>query len=58
MPESMHMVMWVMSDRAIPQSLRFMEGFGVHKFRMINAKGDSTFVKFNWKPKIGIQSLA
>jgi catalase len=56
-PESMHMVMWVMSDRAIPRSLRFMEGFGVHTFRMLNAKDESTFVKFHWKPKLGMQSV-
>ncbi|MEK1928567.1 MAG: catalase C [Pararhizobium sp.] len=56
-PESMHMVMWVMSDRAIPRSFRFMEGFGVHTFRMINAKEESTFVKFHWKPKLGLQSV-
>jgi catalase len=56
-PESMHMVMWVMSDRAIPRSFRFMEGFGVHTFRLINAKGESTFVKFHWKPKLGLQSV-
>lgn len=56
-PESMHMVMWIMSDRAIPRSLRFMEGFGVHSFRMVNAKGQSTFVKFHWKPKQGMQSV-
>ena len=56
-PESMHMIMWVMSDRAIPRSLRFMEGFGVHTFRMINAKDQSTFVKFHWKPKLGLQSV-
>lgn len=57
MPESMHMIMWVMSDRAIPRSFRFMEGFGVHTFRMVNAKGKSTFVKFHWKPKLGMQSV-
>ncbi|MDX1902285.1 MAG: catalase [Gammaproteobacteria bacterium] len=57
MPESMHMIMWVMSDRAIPRSFRFMEGFGVHTFRMINAKGKSTFVKFHWKPKLRMQSV-
>ena len=56
-PESMHMVMWVMSDRAIPRSFRFMEGFGVHTFRLVNAKGESTFVKFHWKPKLGLQSV-
>ena len=56
-PESMHMVMWVMSDRAIPRSFRFMEGFGVHTFRLVNAKNKSTFVKFHWKPKLGLQSV-
>jgi catalase len=56
-PESMHMIMWVMSDRAIPRSLRFMEGFGVHTFRLVNTKGESTFVKFHWKPKLGLQSV-
>ncbi|MBY0227692.1 MAG: catalase [Gemmataceae bacterium] len=56
-PESMHMVMWVMSDRAIPRSFRFMEGFGVHTFRLVNAEGKSTFVKFHWKPKLGMQSV-
>jgi catalase len=56
-PESMHMVMWTMSDRAIPRSFRFMEGFGVHTFRFVNAKGQSTFVKFHWKPKLGLQSV-
>lgn len=57
MPESMHMVMWAMSDRAIPRSLRFMQGFGVHTFRLINAEGDSRFVKFHWTPKLGMQSV-
>jgi len=57
-PESMHMIMWAMSDRAIPRSLRFMEGFGVHTFRLLNAKDESTFVKFLWKPKLGLQSVA
>lgn len=56
MPESMHMVMWIMSDRTIPRSLRTIEGFGVHSYRLINAKGDSTFVKFHWRPELGIQS--
>ena len=56
-PESMHMVMWIMSDRAIPRSFRFMEGFGVHTFRLVNAEGKSTFVKFHWKPKQGLQSV-
>src|SRR4051812_44048078 len=57
MPESTHMLMWVMSDRAIPRSFRFMEGFGVHTFRLVNAQGRSTFVKFHWKPKLGMQSV-
>ena len=56
-PESIHMAMWIMSDRAIPRSLRFMEGFGVHTFRLVNARGKSTFVKFHWKPKLGMQSV-
>jgi catalase len=56
-PESMHMVMWIMSDRTIPRSFRFMEGFGVHTFRFVNADGKSTFVKFHWKPKLGLQSV-
>ncbi len=55
-PESMHMIMWAMSDRTIPRSLRTIEGFGVHSFRLINAAGDSTFVKFHWRPKLGLQS--
>jgi catalase len=57
MPESTHMLMWTMSDRAIPRSLRFMEGFGVHTFRLVNAEGKSTYVKFHWKPKLGMQSV-
>lgn len=52
-PESMHMIMWVMSDRAIPRSLRMIEGFGVHTFRFITADGASRFVKFHWRPTIG-----
>ncbi len=56
-PESMHMIMWVMSDRAIPRSFRFMEGFGVHSFRLINGKGRGTFVKFHFKPRQGLQSV-
>ncbi len=56
-PESMHMIMWIMSDRAIPRSYRFMEGFGVHTFRFVDARGKSTFVKFHWKPKLGLQSV-
>src|SRR6187402_1367529 len=58
MPESTHMLMWVMSDRAVPRSFRMMEGFGVHAFRFINARGESHFVKFHWKPKLGIHGLA
>ncbi len=57
MPEATHMVMWTMSDRAIPRSFRFMEGFGVHTFRFVDADGTSTFVKFHWKPKLGLQSV-
>ena len=56
-PESMHMIMWAMSDRAIPRSLRMMEGFGVHTFRFINAEGKSHFVKFHWKPLLGVHSV-
>ena len=55
-PESMHMVMWIMSDRTLPRSLRMIEGFGVHSFRLINKAGESTFVKFHWRPKLGLQS--
>ena len=57
MPESTHMLMWIMSDRAIPRSFRFMEGFGVHTFRLVNAAGRSTYVKFHWKPMLGMQSV-
>ena len=57
MPETTHMLMWAMSDRAIPRSLRMMEGFGVHTFRFINARGESHFVKFHWKPKLGVHGL-
>src|SRR6187399_3018410 len=57
MPESTHMIMWVMSDRAIPRSFRMMEGFGVHTFRFVNADGVSCFVKFHWKPVLGMHSL-
>ena len=57
MPESMHMIMWVMSDRAIPRSFRMMEGFGVHTFRLVDAKGAARFVKFHWKPKLGVHSV-
>jgi catalase len=55
-PESMHMVMWIMSDRTLPRSLRMIEGFGIHSFRLINAEGKSTFVKFHWRPVLGLQS--
>ncbi len=58
MPEAAHMTMWVMSDRAIPRSLRMMEGFGVHTFKFVNAKGKATFVKFHWKPRLGVHSVA
>ncbi|MEP7165973.1 MAG: catalase [Ferruginibacter sp.] len=58
MPESIHMIMWAMSDRAIPRSLRMMEGFGVHTFRLINESGKSTFVKFHWKPLLGVHAVA
>ena len=57
MPETMHNVMWLMSDRAIPRSLRMMEGFGIHTFRFINEEGKSHFVKFHWKPKQGVLGL-
>ena len=56
-PESAHMLMWLMSDRAIPRSYATMEGFGVHTFRLVNAKGESRFVKFLWKPLKGVCSL-
>lgn len=58
MPESAHMIMWLMSDRAIPRSYRMMEGFGVHTFRFVNAEGRSSFVKFHWKPLLGVHSVA
>jgi catalase len=57
MPESMHMIMWVMSDRAIPRSLRMMEGFGIHTFRLVNEADETKFVKFHWRPKIGNSSV-
>ncbi|HRO13990.1 MAG TPA: catalase [Paracoccus sp. (in: a-proteobacteria)] len=57
MPETLHNVFWQMSDRTIPRSLRMIEGFGIHTFRMVNAKGRSTFVRFHWKPRLGIQSV-
>jgi catalase len=57
MPESTHMLMWIMSDRALPRSFRFMEGFGVHTFRFVNEANESRFVKFHWKPVLGMQSV-
>jgi len=57
MPESTHTLMWVMSDRGIPRSLRMMQGFGVHTYRLVNANGESHFVKFHWKPMLGTHSL-
>ena len=57
MPESAHMLLWVMSDRGIPRSYRTMQGFGVHTFRLVNAKGQSSFVKFHWRPLLGTHSL-
>jgi catalase len=57
MPESAHMIQWVMSDRAIPRSFRMMQGFGVHTFRMINERGQSVFVKFHWNPVLGTHSV-
>jgi catalase len=58
MPESAHMIMWLMSDRAIPRSYRMIEGFGVHTFRFVNAEGVGSFVKFHWKPLLGVHSVA
>jgi catalase len=57
MPESTHMLMWVMSDRAVPRSYRMMQGFGVHSFRLVNARGESRFVKFHWNPVAGTHSV-
>lgn len=56
-PETAHMVMWLMSDRGIPRSFRMMEGFGVNTFRFVNAQGKARFVKFHWKPLLGVHSL-
>ena len=56
-PETMHNVMWLMSPRAVPKSYRMMEGFGIHTFRLVNAKGEFKFVKFHWKPLLGVHSL-
>ncbi len=57
MPESTHMLLWAMSDRGIPRSLRMIEGFGIHTFRLVNAEGKATFVKFHWRPVLGTQSV-
>jgi catalase len=57
MPESTHMLMWLMSDRAIPRSFRMMQGFGVHTFRLVNDAGESVFCKFHWNPRLGTHSL-
>lgn len=57
MPESTHMLMWAMSDRAIPRSFRMMEGFGIHTYHLIDSEGKATFVKFHWRPKLGMQSV-
>lgn len=57
MPESMHMIMWAMSDRAIPRSFRMMEGFGIHTFRFVNERGKARFIKFHWKPLLGVHSV-
>jgi catalase len=56
-PETLHAIMWLMSDRALPRSFRMMQGFGVHTFRLVNASGEGTFVKFHWKPRLGVHSL-
>ena len=56
-PEAWHMIMWIMSDRTIPRSFRTIEGFGVHSFRLLDEEGKSTFVKFHWKPRQGLQSV-
>ena len=56
MPETLHAIMWLMSDRGIPRSLRMIEGFMIHSFRLLAADGSSTFVKFHWRPKLGLQS--
>lgn len=54
--ESAHMTMWQMSDRAIPRSLRMIDGFGVHTYRFVNAEGKGTFVRFQWNPQLGVHS--
>ncbi|SDD99691.1 catalase [Paracoccus isoporae] len=57
MPETLHTLIWAMSDRGIPRSLRMMEGFGVHTFKLVNAQGEEQFCKFHWRPKLGTQSF-
>jgi catalase len=57
MPESMHMIMWILSDRTLPRSYRMMQGFGVHTFRFVNEQGKARFVKFHWKPLLGVHSF-
>lgn len=57
MPETLHTVVWAMSDRGIPRSYRMMQGFGIHTFKLVTADGTETFVKFHWRPKLGVQSL-
>jgi catalase len=56
-PEAMHMIMWVLSDRALPRSFRMMQGFGIHTFRLVNERGKARFVKFHWKPMLGVHSM-
>nr|WP_287128962.1 catalase [Candidatus Cyanaurora vandensis] len=55
-PESMHMIMWLLSDRTLPRNFRMMQGFGIHTFRWINAQGKSRFIKYHWKPLLGVHS--
>ncbi len=57
-PESMHMIMWILSDRTLPRNFRMMQGFGIHTFRFVNAQGKASFVKFHWKPVLGVHSMA
>ena len=57
MPESMHMIMWILSDRTLPRSYRMMQGFGIHTFRFVNEQGKARFVKFHWKPILGVHSI-
>src|SRR5690606_40418443 len=57
-PETLHNQIWLMSDRAIPRSFRMMEGFGIHTYRLVNDKRQAHFVKFHWKPVLGIHSVS